>query len=199
MTPTRTSTTKAIIGMLQEHAKQCIKKGEKEADVQVKLQFGIKRAERGSFPCIACRAEIPFNRFNKNPFTDTCSDKCEAPAADLRKIRQNFLQKMMVLENETNRLRNEIKEASVAQGKVSSDAIADTNLPVNDQISKRCDQVNTEIETCRILINRINSGTYGICEECEEEIPARRMEAHPLAKLCVPCQTLLEEDEKRKK
>ncbi|NVN91207.1 MAG: TraR/DksA family transcriptional regulator [Desulfuromonadales bacterium] len=39
---------------------------------------------------------------------------------------------------------------------------------------------------------RINEGEYGICEECEEEIPLGRLKAMPFARHCVRCKSDLE-------
>jgi RNA polymerase-binding protein DksA len=41
-------------------------------------------------------------------------------------------------------------------------------------------------------LNRIEEGTYGICEIGGEQIPKQRLEAIPWAKLCVGCAGLLE-------
>jgi DnaK suppressor protein len=41
-------------------------------------------------------------------------------------------------------------------------------------------------------LRRIEEGTYGICSECEEEIPVRRLNVVPFALLCVACQEKLE-------
>jgi DnaK suppressor protein len=41
-------------------------------------------------------------------------------------------------------------------------------------------------------LRRIEKGTYGVCEECEEKIPPRRLEAFLAARLCVKCQSKLE-------
>lgn len=41
-------------------------------------------------------------------------------------------------------------------------------------------------------LNRIEDGTYGICEVGGELIPKRRLEAIPWARLCVACTSLLE-------
>jgi DnaK suppressor protein len=38
----------------------------------------------------------------------------------------------------------------------------------------------------------IEEGTYGMCEDCEEAIPRRRLDAVPWARLCVPCQSKVE-------
>lgn len=41
-------------------------------------------------------------------------------------------------------------------------------------------------------LKRIESGTYGICESCEEEIDKERLAAMPFTKLCLSCQEDLE-------
>ena len=42
-------------------------------------------------------------------------------------------------------------------------------------------------ETTQAL-QRIASGTYGLCERCNKEIPPERLEIRPHARYCVPCQ-----------
>src|SRR5262245_46768294 len=37
---------------------------------------------------------------------------------------------------------------------------------------------------------RVHEGTYGICQECEEPISAKRLQALPWAKFCVSCQEI---------
>jgi DnaK suppressor protein len=41
-------------------------------------------------------------------------------------------------------------------------------------------------------LGRINNRSYGICEDCEEEIGFRRLEAVPWTRHCLRCQRLLE-------
>lgn len=41
-------------------------------------------------------------------------------------------------------------------------------------------------------LRRIEKGTYGVCEECNEKIPPRRLEAFLAARLCIKCQSKLE-------
>ena len=53
-----------------------------------------------------------------------------------------------------------------------------------------------QADTCRRIdeaLERLEKGTYGSCEECDEEIPAARLQALPFATLCVTCQELHEE------
>jgi DnaK suppressor protein len=44
----------------------------------------------------------------------------------------------------------------------------------------------------KIALQNIESGEYGICMECGEKIPDRRLDAIPWAKHCVVCQEALE-------
>ena len=36
---------------------------------------------------------------------------------------------------------------------------------------------------------RIENGTFGICDKCEEEIAFKRLEARPVTTLCIDCKT----------
>ena len=45
-------------------------------------------------------------------------------------------------------------------------------------------------------LERIESGTFGICEVCGEEISEERLKARPVTTLCIDCKT--EEEEKEK-
>jgi DnaK suppressor protein len=45
---------------------------------------------------------------------------------------------------------------------------------------------------------KIEEGTFGICEECGEEISEERLKARPVTTLCIACKTKAEEEEKKK-
>ncbi len=40
-------------------------------------------------------------------------------------------------------------------------------------------------------LERIDKGTYGRCESCGDEIPPERMDARPVARLCLRCKQRL--------
>ena len=46
-------------------------------------------------------------------------------------------------------------------------------------------------------LERIEEGTYGICEECGEPISIKRLEVKPTAIYCVECKSRLEKLQKR--
>ncbi len=45
---------------------------------------------------------------------------------------------------------------------------------------------------------RIDDGSFGICEECGDEISEERLKARPVTTLCIACKTKAEEEEKKK-
>lgn len=47
-------------------------------------------------------------------------------------------------------------------------------------------------------LSRIGEGTFGICEECGEEISEERLKARPMTTLCIECKTKAEAEEKKK-
>ena len=50
------------------------------------------------------------------------------------------------------------------------------------------------VETLRDVdaaLERIDKGTYGKCESCGDEIPPERMDARPVASLCLRCKQRL--------
>jgi len=50
------------------------------------------------------------------------------------------------------------------------------------------------IQQIRQALNRIDEGSYGICQECGDPIPFKRLEFHPTSTLCVHCQQDLEKE-----
>lgn len=51
------------------------------------------------------------------------------------------------------------------------------------------------IKKIRSALQRIEEGTYGICDECGEDIGVPRLKARPVTKLCINCKSKQEEDE----
>jgi len=54
------------------------------------------------------------------------------------------------------------------------------------------------ISKVKEALERIEQGTFGICEECGEEISEKRLNARPVTTLCIDCKKKQETDEKIK-
>ena len=104
-------------------------------------------------------------------------------------------------------LQSKINELMAEAGKTVVDmAGQEEKLPdLNDRASQES-ELNLEIRMrererklivkMRDAIDRIDSGTYGICDECGEPIGAKRLMARPVTTYCIECKT---REEKRQK
>ncbi len=68
-------------------------------------------------------------------------------------------------------------------------ATIDTDLSTIMRIRDRESKLMKKIKES---LDKIEDGTYGICEMCEEEISVARLKARPVAKYCIKCKTKLE-------
>jgi len=59
--------------------------------------------------------------------------------------------------------------------------------------SRRLDSEARWIHDIEAALDKMRSGSYGECESCEEPIGPRRLDAIPWARLCVACQSALEQ------
>jgi DnaK suppressor protein len=51
------------------------------------------------------------------------------------------------------------------------------------------DTLKAQLENVDRALAKIDSGTYGVCEDCGKEIPSARLEARPESIRCVDCKT----------
>jgi DnaK suppressor protein len=49
-----------------------------------------------------------------------------------------------------------------------------------------------ELNEIEDALKRIEKGTYGVCEMCDESIAIGRLRAKPFAKFCTPCREIYE-------
>lgn len=50
------------------------------------------------------------------------------------------------------------------------------------------DRGSRQLRDARAALRRIRDGSFGVCQECEEEIHPKRLLAIPWASLCIRCQ-----------
>ena len=83
---------------------------------------------------------------------------------------------------------------------------------INDKLIDEIDQASMESDRVLMLrikererklifkikdaLGRFEDGTFGICEECGEEIPTKRLMARPVTSLCIECKREQEVAEK---
>jgi DnaK suppressor protein len=50
-----------------------------------------------------------------------------------------------------------------------------------------------------LALEKIDDGTYGVCESCDQEIESERLEAQPITSLCIQCKKREEAKERLKR
>ena len=54
-----------------------------------------------------------------------------------------------------------------------------------------------KLKSIDIALEKIEEGTFGSCEECEEMIAEKRLEINPMFAICISCAEQIEAEEKR--
>ncbi len=102
-----------------------------------------------------------------------------------------------ILLKEREQILGEVKQIYESSKEMGQDGIQDIADEAANIYNKQILLSLNENERMRLqevdeALDRIESGTYGICEECGEPIGLKRLDVRPVAKYCVPCLTSLE-------
>lgn len=84
---------------------------------------------------------------------------------------------------------------------LSTDDLADevdlASSDLNQTVALRLrDRERLLLHKIEIALAKIESGTFGVCDLCEEPIELKRLEARPVANLCIRCKEAQERAEK---
>lgn len=71
----------------------------------------------------------------------------------------------------------------------SGESYRDFLLRIRDREAKLIKKIDKALA-------KIKDKTFGVCEECGEEIGFKRLQARPVTTLCIDCKTRQEEEEK---
>jgi len=63
-----------------------------------------------------------------------------------------------------------------------------------EQIYLLCEKDLRLLSEVEQALNKIDSGSYGLCEECEDPINEKRLKVVPWVRFCIQCQSKLEDD-----
>ncbi|MBL8173492.1 MAG: TraR/DksA family transcriptional regulator [Bryobacterales bacterium] len=100
-----------------------------------------------------------------------------------------YTEKKMAMEQMLRELMGEANAREQLQIETFADALEQIQSAADRDFAViRLDQKAKLARELRTALHKIEEGTYGVCEECEEAIAVRRLDALPFAKLCVHCQ-----------
>jgi DnaK suppressor protein len=113
---------------------------------------------------------------------------------NLNHFKEMLLMRKAEIEKILNDISNEINDISQGEIKDEGDyASASLDSSRDYQLYVR---LKTELTEINQAIERIEKGTYGICEMCDEPIEEERLKIKPYAKYCIICREIIEKEKK---
>jgi DnaK suppressor protein len=89
--------------------------------------------------------------------------------------------------DEQRRFRSEQLEELALEAAEGVATANQNRLQVTRALTRAAKWALSEIDSA---LQRLDEGSYGICERCAEPIPWERLEVLPMSRLCTPCQYL---------
>lgn len=106
-----------------------------------------------------------------------------------------------LLREEKARVLNHSEKSKHEDLTISSEDLADevdlASSELNQSVSLRLrDRERALLLKIETALAKIEGGTFGVCDGCEEPIEVKRLEARPVADLCIRCKEAQERSEK---
>jgi DnaK suppressor protein len=105
----------------------------------------------------------------------------------LEKLRKSLLEKKKDLDDEKQNLVSEdtsLDSAVSVSAEEEDRALVDQERDRNDSSLQLIEESRKEVEGA---LEKINVGTYGLCEKCHKPIEKARLETYPETRLCLEC------------
>lgn len=114
----------------------------------------------------------------------------------LEKIRETLIERRRRLGEGLNRIDLDQSELDRVDSQAEMVDIAQS-LEQLGRISSMQEQELKELIAIDRAIAKLATVNYGVCEDCDEEIPEKRLLAVPEARLCTRCQDIREREASR--
>ncbi len=185
VTPAKKTAKKAVAAKkTAAPAKEATKKTATLAKKATKKAAAKKEEEEIEPPIVIKKFVKPEKLAKLSPFEKKQKQK-------LMDLRDQLMDTMYGMQQDTKSAADSGSDASgsgMHQGDAGSDAY-DRDFALN-----LLSQEHDALEEIEGALNRLDLGTYGICEISKEKIPKMRLEAIPFARLTVECQAKWEEE-----
>ncbi|WP_374580944.1 TraR/DksA family transcriptional regulator [Pseudoduganella sp.] len=100
--------------------------------------------------------------------------------------------KLTLLQQLAGRMDGELARVPAVEEIETSPADSASNRTLNQLELEADEHKQAQLSSVRHALAKIDDGSYGLCDNCGNEIPFSRLNARPEAPLCIACQTRLE-------
>lgn len=105
-------------------------------------------------------------------------------AKDLDFFKDLLLTQRAEILNRTDAFNGGSAIESTGQGDEGDQAISEMSLSMTLRLQERQTQLLMKIDHA---LGKIEDGSFGLCEQCEEQLNISRLKARPVATLCIAC------------
>ena len=111
--------------------------------------------------------------------------------ADLEKIKKELLDRKAVLEKELQ----DLASAKMSDTQSQDDGDQVVTVTMESLRNSLQDSEYQEYNKIVAALKSLENGTYGVCQECGDDISLKRLKYYPNASRCLECQERFEEFE----
>ena len=120
-------------------------------------------------------------------------------ATKLEGMRRALEARRAEIEGEVGRMADEIRSIGIDQederGGLGNHLAEDgSNVMEAERLTAISDDLRDVLAQVNAALDRMDDGTYGICQRCGRPINEERLEAFPYVAFCIDCQTLIERE-----
>ena len=117
---------------------------------------------------------------------------------EMEKFKKLLLSEGQHLKNEIRTIGKDALEGTLSEssGDITSFAEAGTDNNDRDTALRLASGESQMLDAVADALQRIEKGTYGVCVDCDEDIPKKRLEVFPAAQRCVGCKEKFEKLER---
>ncbi len=179
------------------------KRGSRKTSVKTSVKTSAKKVSAASRKTSATRKTAPERKvLVKHPSRKAVRPGKDIPPKDKKKlsprekaileIKRNLASQRDVLLNEAEEALNMLPGQTIFPD-LGDQASAEIDRNFMLRLRGREQRLLKKIEEA---IEKIDSGSFGVCEVCGEDIDVKRLEARPVTTMCIFCKTEQEEEEK---
>lgn len=179
---TKTAITKKMVKTSNKKAVKtsAIKAKKPAASKPKKAALPVKKEKVSAKPAVAAKVD-------RKPL-----QKLSPREEKLLQIKMKLLQQRAMLLSEAEVALNELPGQTIFPD-LGDQATAETDRNFMLRLRGREQRLLKKIDQA---LERVEAGTFGICEDCGNEINLKRLEARPVTTMCIDCKTLQEEEER---
>lgn len=114
-------------------------------------------------------------------------------------MNKSFLNKIkrLLVSQKDDIMKQSVQEVTIdVDGDETDEIQGNILIDLNNQLNTRNMAKLSQIE---LALKKIDESTYGLCQDCGEAIPEKRLLSNPHFQTCVSCAEEREKEEKRKR